>query len=241
MNKKIIAYVLIGALTTTIGIQPLKANAMQNEPVVQQQVQNVKIIEPEEGKEYDLNKVIKIIEDKYLEQNEDGTFAIKNTASDEIDKEALSLIYEQIDFVNEKIKNGELEFKLTNTENGVKVETTKVNVDLKESRKMGSNIFNNDFCTFSWYWWGFFANVDQTGSEKLMNEYVYLAAVYGGGFGLMALIPGGQVPGAVGVFVTAITVGDCIRVCANGAADNGVLVGALGAPSNPSVFHLSEN
>ncbi len=240
MNKRIITYIVIGALTATFGVQPIKANAMQNEPEIQEEFQNVRIIEPEEGKEYELNKVIKIIENKYLEQNADGTFMIKNTASDEIDKEALALINEQIDFVNAKIKNGELEFKLNNTENGVKVETTKENVVNMNTRAIGSNIFNNDLCTFSWYWWGFYANVDKTGSQKLMNEYTYLAAVYGSGFGLMALLPGGAVPAAIGVAVTAISVGDCIRVCANGATDNGVLVGALGAPSSPKIFHLSE-
>ncbi|WP_394857245.1 hypothetical protein [Clostridium paraputrificum] len=240
MSKKVTACILIGVLTTTFGVQPIKAKALQNDSVRQEEVQDIKIIEPEEGKEYDLNKVIKIIESKYLEQKEDGTLLIKSTASDEIDKDVLELMYEQIDFVNQKIRTGELEFKLTNTENGVKVETIKEAVIDKQTKTIGTNIFNYDFCEFSWYWWGFYANVDQTGSQKLANEYTYLAAAYGAGFGLLALIPGGAIPGAVGVAVTAISVGDCIRVCANGAVDNGVLVGALGAPSNPKIFHLSE-
>lgn len=243
MNRKIISCIIIGTLITTFGVQPIKASAMENESAIEEQEQGVKIIEPEAGKEYELNKVIKIIENKYLEQNADGTFMINNMASDEVDKEVLALMYEQIDFVNEKIRNGELEFKLINTGESVKVETIKedvVNEPKMQTRAIGTNIFNYDFCTFSWYWWGFYANVDQDGSQKLMNEYTYLAAVYGAGFGLVALLPGGAVPAGIGVFVTAISVGDCIRVCANGASDNGVLVGALGDPSSPKIFHLSE-
>jgi hypothetical protein len=242
MNKKIISFIIIGSLTATFGLQPMKASAMQNDSVIEEQTQTPNIIEQEEGKEYDLNKVIKIIENKYLEQNADGTLAIKETASDEIGKEALDLMYEQIDFVNEKIENNELEFKFTNTADGVKVETTKQDVSKpkRSKRAIGSNIFNYDFCTFSWYWWGFYANVDKTGSQKLVNEYTYLAAEYGAACGLMAFIPGGAVPAGIGLAVTAVSIGDCIRICANGAVDNGVSVGALGAPSSPKIFHLSE-
>lgn len=152
----------------------------------------------------------------------------------------MDLMYKQIDFVNKKIKNKELEFKLTKTVSGVTVETTKENV-VDESKSIGSNIFNDRLCTFSWYWWGFYANVNQTGSAKLEHEYTLLGVKYGTACGLIALIPEGQIPAAILGAVTAISVGECVAICANGSDDNGVLVGALGAPSNPSIFHLSEN
>ncbi|SUY45401.1 Uncharacterised protein [Clostridium putrefaciens] len=240
INKKMIAVIIIAAIATTGGLQPIKTSAIENNSVIKEQTQMSKIIEVEEGKVYDINEVIKIIENKYLEQNEDGTLKIKKTASDEVGKESLDLIYEQIDFVNKKITNKELEFKFTNTADGVKVETTKEDVAIRNARAIGSNIFNHDRCTFSWYWWGFYANVDQTGSAKLRNEYTYLGVQYGVAYGILALIPGGKIPAAVGGGITAISIGDSIRICSNGALDNGVSVGALGAPSSPRIFHLSE-
>lgn len=240
MNKKMISIIIIAAIATTAGLQPIKASAIENNSVIKEQTQTPKTIEVEEGKVYDLNKVIKIIENKYLEQKSDGTLKIKNTASDEIGKEALDLIYEQIDFVNKKITNKELEFKFTNNADGVKVETTKQNIVSRNKRAIGTNIFNHDLCSFSWYWWGFYANVDQTGSAKLRNEYTYIGVKYGVAYGIMALIPGGKIPAAVGSGITVITIGDAIRICSNGATDNGLSVGALGSPSNPSIFHISE-
>ena len=77
INKKMIAVIIIAAIATTGGLQPIKTSAIENNSVIKEQTQMSKIIEVEEGKVYDINEVIKIIENKYLEQNEDGTLKIK--------------------------------------------------------------------------------------------------------------------------------------------------------------------
>ena len=241
MSKKTISIVVLSTIIATCGLQPIKASAIECTPTIKEQTKIPNSMKIEDGKVYNLNKAIKIIENKYLKQNADGTLKIKATASNEIGKDSLNLIYKQVNFVNEKIRNDELKFKFINTSNGVKVKTIKQNVIDESSRNIGSNIFNNRLCTFDWHWWGFYANVNKIGTQKLENEYIQMAKKYGVIYGILAFVPGGKIPVAVSAAITELTIGDAILICKNGKIDNGVSVGALGDPSSPGIFHLCEN
>lgn len=123
-------------------------------------------------------QAINLIQNKYLSQNENGTFTINSNASKEISANTLNKIQESVNFTNENILNGNLQFKLTKANGKTIVTTIKVSNKYKElmSQKMmnslkqssGNNFavelsnswINNNMYGVVNHWWGGYGYVD---------------------------------------------------------------------------------
>lgn len=220
MDKRLIATILTVSCATTalIGVMPItKANAQEKNEV------STMVNEDE------TLDIIKEIENKYLTQNEDGTFSISDLAYNEFDKDVIDFIKEGSNEINSYIKANVLEFKVQNDE----IVNTYANLENvaneKGMRDYGNILSSYTYCSnYQWFWWGYKTNVNVTGAKLLRNTLMKDMAQFGGLCGIAtALNPAAGVIVAIAGAIGGITFSDGIYHCANGI-DSGRGVQATG-------------
>lgn len=196
----------------------------------------------------DFDKQISNIEQKYIIQNNDGTFSLSKAIYSEYDKEVVSFLEKNMSEINEYITSGDLKFKIFN-ENGHKVIkntfnnltenkiTNESSILKSKTSGVGRIVSDYKYCSgYEWHAWGYRTNVSKKGSELLKNEYTYILSVAGGMVTLATICGGGAAAAAVGLFA-GLTIGEAVKECAQGVSrGKGVKVTGLGKPSTGAVI-----
>lgn len=234
MNKKIISLVLIAALATSVAISSSSISAKAaTAPTakVNSATNNQKS-----------KDMLKEIESKYLIQNSDGTFSLKDSVYKKFDSTTIDNLKSSMNNINNLILKGELQFDIVKSGSSQKVVNTKADIDAmkKDAHRpslAGSGVLASyDYCSnYEWYWYGFDCDVNSAGCQLLYDDFEGLAAVYGVGT-LIATAEGVGLPFAA---LSVMTVGKCMYQAKLGIDDgNGARAYCLGSPSSCAVWQV---
>lgn len=191
------------------------------------------------------NSIIKNIENQYLKQNSDGTFYILDSAYNEFEKDIIYSLKTGMNEINDYIKKGKLKFEIIEKNKNIEIINTYQSNDIqnkiyfKAAITISKIVSSYDYCSnYEWYWWGYKADVNATGSALLRNNFAADLAVVGGSATLASVLcpPAAPIIGTLG-FIGATRYAYVIMECSNGA-DNGkgVQVTGWGKPSAGAVF-----
>ncbi|GIM29855.1 hypothetical protein CPJCM30710_25210 [Clostridium polyendosporum] len=211
--KKILGSVLCALMLVSIGFynNTVKANA-------QDISQNVHTIE----KTKDGTEAIKIIEQRFLTQNSDGTTTINMKANKYIDSKLLKQIKDGSEAVNKKIKDGDLIYDKSTKE-------------LHEKQHATPCTTVSGYYIWHWYGFDFVMNAYNAGifSAKL-SQY---ASVLAGGAAVAGLFSGGG--GAFVLGCSSATIYYWSSVAAEGAANGrGAITYYFGSPSWAQLYKV---
>lgn len=187
---KISALILTGIVSSSIFIAPISvyANELSN---------NNKIVENQ--KEMSINEAIKIIENKYLSITQDNKFIISSNAKKEIPENILKELEKSIEITNKNITEDNLKIKKENNNKfnlEVQNKYKNSNFGLNEKRvrrsSNGKSAFYKKYAyKFKFFWWGYAAWVNKTGTNLIIDGLEGLRDTFGG----LGLISGAIVPG----------------------------------------------
>lgn len=225
MNKKIITLILTGLISTSF-VGPTYVSAAEIKKTTTQD----KYIN-----EMSINDAITIIEDKYLIQNDNGTFSIDEAAKSIIGDKLFSELESGMNQVNVLIENDVLEFD--KNRQATKFDQEKQNLISPRATDAYSEVLSSyKYCSnYQWYWWGFETNVNPDGSAHLAKEVIKTIAMVAAGGASIGWIPGFAIPvGIVGAALEAWLVTIHVEFD-KGSGARGTAVTALGAPSAPQI------
>lgn len=193
------------------------------------------------------DEAIHIIENKYLSIDSNGKFLISSESIKEIPENILSELNKSIQFTNLNIVQDNLKL-MKNSENKFNLEVqqkfkdSNYGIDVRRSKRSSEK---NDFYKkyaykFKFFWWGYAAWVNKTGTNLLVNGMESLRDTFGG----LSIISGAIVPGittiAAGIGYLAFnslltqtknardTTGSCITYC-------------YGSPKNGQVYKVTSS
>ncbi|WP_338631883.1 hypothetical protein [Clostridium baratii] len=185
-NPKLSILLLTMMVSSTILITPISASATEL-------INNNKI---SVQKEIKMEDAIKIIENKYL-SIKDGKFTISENAKKEIPESILKELEKSIDLTNKNISQNNLKIEEKNNNKfnlEVEEKYKNSNYDLQEKRvkRSGqSNFYKKYGYKFKFFWWGFAAWINRSGTNQLIDGLESLRDTFGG----LAIISGAIVPG----------------------------------------------
>jgi len=179
---------------------------------------------------------IKLIESKYLIHNNDGTSSISPKAKNVIPADNLKQITNGMNAINAEIKANNLKVKKNINGESKIVSNFKVdNNPFSESKLRASHMSN-----FTYFWWGFIANVDATGAQQLVADFD--AAAYESG--AIAIISGAASYGVGTVVCTcnALAAYELKRETLNSIAEtpSGVSIYAYGSPKHGQIYKVEQ-
>lgn len=200
---------------------------------------------------------LKEIEEKYLIQNSNGTFSLKDSIHNEYDINTVNFLKNNMSTINNLILEGHLKFETQKTDSSIEIVNTKADNDaikaenntkhminskmLKSAYKLPINVFTDEYCdNFVWHWYGFECDVNVTGTKILKDQFQRMGEIFGFGT-LVVTAMGGPLGLGLGLF-TLMTIGDSLYQC-NVAIDsnNGVHASCFGSPSSASIAGVQSN
>lgn len=241
MKNKFISMLLLSVMTTSLLITSLSTAASASTFTTENTT--TESFSSKEGNPSIGKSTIKIIEEKYLIQNSDGTFSLSDDIYNEFDEELVNFVKNGMNSINSLIVAGNLNFKINNEK---QVINTYANDDAITSNSSSSlqrlsasdSVFTSyDYCSnYTWYWYGFECSVNKDGTRILKTDLEEVAKIAGWGAAAYTALVGPHGL-AIGLY-TIMTLGECIYQCELGLARWGVYACCLGAPSSAAIVNL---
>lgn len=214
--------VAVALIATTIVGTPAVANAatIDSSSVQQTETQN-------QTKITDAGQAVKLIENKFLIKNSNGTTSIDENAKKYINSDTLKVIQSGSEEINEKILSGDLKVikntnKLIQVKPNNQIQTAGVHVD-------------GDYI---WHWYGFDFVMDATNAGYAATQFNTWANQSGYGAGVAGVLKGVVISAASGL--TSMVCFGYANDCQLGAQNGrGAILYFYGAPSWAQIYHSS--
>ena len=232
MKKRLLSSIMLATFLVTVSL-PNTANAQINNTVDTKVSATI-------SKTITIEEAIKVIESKYLIKNIDGTMSILDDAKNEIPSNILDDLKTGLENTNNNILQGNL---IVGTEqNDFKITANNDNIIIIHSNSLAksSNLLDNHAYQYSWFWWGFAAWVDSTGTQIMINDLEALRNIL-----LIEGTAAGFLSCGVALSVSLVTAGGCeglILQAKNALAETGSsILYCYGSPSASQVYKITSS
>ncbi|MGF0110889.1 hypothetical protein [Clostridium sp. SGI.024] len=191
-------------------------------------------------------EAIKIIEENYLSLDSNGNFKIDSKAKDVIPEEIYNTLKSGTENINTEINNDNLEVSSSFQGYEVKpVKGSKLDAetysDANSFNAYSSRTYNPPVIdNYTFFWWGYIAEANETAAQIMINELELLIAVSGGvgtiaGYFTVGVTVALSVAVGVGCYGLITQIKNSLEI-----TSDGVTIYAYGSPEKGQVYKVTQ-